>query len=189
MTGAQPEPLTAEEYAEWRGNMHAFAEMQRGEWYRREGDAFVPIQDKPEGDPEMTTTIGMQLRLFATIDTRDASIKVLVEALKAAQEHCEELRDAWERGALDEHDGQGGTRANRNVSVLLASRDALATHGQAGGELARLRELVRRAEVIIGLELEPAPACEQPHGKLGGAALEVVDWLQSARAALGEKGE
>lgn len=55
-------------------------------------------------------------------------------ALGVALAHCEELRDAWERGALDEHDGKGGLRANRNFSVVLALRAALSSPAQGGKE-------------------------------------------------------
>ncbi len=48
-----------------------------------------------------------------------------LEALKQTYIHCEELRDAWERGALDEHDGKGGTRSNRNYTVVLAVRASI----------------------------------------------------------------
>ena len=50
----------------------------------------------------------------------------LVEALEAAMRHCNELREAWERGVLREHDSLGGTRSNRNVEVIVQARDALA---------------------------------------------------------------
>ena len=49
----------------------------------------------------------------------------LVEALRKAGMHCDELRDAWERGALDSHDSSGGTRSNRNVDVLISIRAVL----------------------------------------------------------------
>ncbi|KKM24908.1 hypothetical protein LCGC14_1600400 [marine sediment metagenome] len=39
--------------------------------------------------------------------------------LERTLEHCEELRKAWERGALDEHDGKGGTRSNRNYALVI----------------------------------------------------------------------
>ena len=39
--------------------------------------------------------------------------------LERTLEHCEELRQAWERGALDEHDGKGGTRSNRNYDLVI----------------------------------------------------------------------
>jgi hypothetical protein len=37
----------------------------------------------------------------------------------------EELREAWRRGVIDERDGQGGTRSNRNVAVSVNLRAAL----------------------------------------------------------------
>lgn len=46
-------------------------------------------------------------------------------ALAAAHKHTEELREAWRRGVIDERDGQGGTRSNRNVDVEVGTRRAL----------------------------------------------------------------
>ena len=52
-------------------------------------------------------------------------IKELVEALEGAKAHCDELREAWERGSLRSHDLSGGTRSNRNVDVLVSLRVVL----------------------------------------------------------------
>ncbi len=68
------------------------------------------------------------------------------------------------------------------LACALADTSPAAAALLAQGE--EMRELLQRAEKIIGLELEPAPAHMQPDGKIKGAALEVVDWLKSARAAL-----
>lgn len=46
-------------------------------------------------------------------------------ALAAAHRHTSELRDAWRRGIIDERDGGGGTRSNRNVDVEVGTRRAL----------------------------------------------------------------
>ena len=75
--------------------------------------------------PTSKTADRMQtvLRSLAESRVREGE---LVAALDAALAHCEELREAWERGALDEHDGKGGLRSNRNLSVVLAIRAALA---------------------------------------------------------------
>ena len=69
----------------------------------------------------------------------------MAAALKIAQGHCEELREAWERGALDEHDGKGGTRSNRNVEVLLAIRATLSPDAGAGWLPPEVREQARKA--------------------------------------------
>ena len=50
----------------------------------------------------------------------------LLAALKAAHSHLQELREAWERGAISERDGKGGTRSNRNVDCEVQARAALA---------------------------------------------------------------
>ena len=59
------------------------------------------------------------------VDPRDALIDRLYEALRLADSHTKELRDAWQRGAINECDGKGGTRSNRNVDVEVACREAL----------------------------------------------------------------
>ena len=48
------------------------------------------------------------------------------KALRSCAAHIEELRDAWQRGAISEHDGMGGTRSNRNTDTLLQARAVLA---------------------------------------------------------------
>ena len=85
-------PLTEEEYAEWKGNIEAIAGIEAGLWYRREGDGFVPIYHKPTG--EMTTTVGIQLRLFATIGALKAELKTARETLAAVGKVRDYLRDA-----------------------------------------------------------------------------------------------
>lgn len=42
----------------------------------------------------------------------------LKDVLEATIAHLGELADAWMTGALDEHDGKGGTRSNRNVEII-----------------------------------------------------------------------
>ena len=54
------------------------------------------------------------------------TLNALVLACKSAYDHTSELREAWQRGVIDEHDGQGGRRSNRNVDVNVQLRDALA---------------------------------------------------------------
>ena len=54
-----------------------------------------------------------------------ARLKPLVEAAESALSHTTELRDAWMRGSINECDGRGGTRSNRNVDVEVALRKAL----------------------------------------------------------------
>lgn len=52
------------------------------------------------------------------------------ELLEQASAHLWELAEAWREGALDEHDGQGGTRSNRNMDLLNAIRRFLAAKGR-----------------------------------------------------------
>ncbi len=69
--------------------------------------------------------------LLAEIERKD---KALSEALT----HVEELEDAWSRGCISEHDGLGGIRSNRNVTVRVSIRAALAPvpDGASGQEKA-----------------------------------------------------
>ena len=46
-------------------------------------------------------------------------------ALIGAHTHTEELREAWRRGVIDERDGGGGRRSNRNMEVEVALREAV----------------------------------------------------------------
>lgn len=43
--------------------------------------------------------------------------KELMEALRRAKVHVDELADAWQRGCISEHDGLGGTRSNSQMST------------------------------------------------------------------------
>jgi hypothetical protein len=60
----------------------------------------------------------------------DTLYEPLVEALEAAESHIAELREAWQRGAIKEHGGQGGTRSNRNADVHMQIRAALTASGR-----------------------------------------------------------
>jgi len=56
----------------------------------------------------------------------------LLAAAEAALAHVEELEESWSRGALEERDGKGGTRSNRNVDVRVQLQAAIAkTKGEA----------------------------------------------------------
>ena len=85
-------PLTDEEYVIWKGNIEIIAKVKAGPWYRREGDGFVLAEDKPSG--EMTTTVGIQLRLFATIDRLLAELRDREEKLEAMREWGRQY-DCW----------------------------------------------------------------------------------------------
>ncbi len=45
-------------------------------------------------------------------------VQELEAVAKAALQHVGELAEAWQRGALSEHDGKGGIRSNRNQDLL-----------------------------------------------------------------------
>lgn len=57
----------------------------------------------------------------------------LRRALQHAHEHVSELREAWQRGCISEHDGHGGMRSNRNVEVETEARVCLAAIKQGEG--------------------------------------------------------
>lgn len=50
----------------------------------------------------------------------------LLEACKAAYSHIEELREAWQRGAIHEADFLGGLRSNRNAEACTRLSRAIA---------------------------------------------------------------
>lgn len=57
-------------------------------------------------------------------------LEKLIKASVAALEHLDELRDAWSRGVISEHDGLGGRRSNRNAEVESNLRRALESIGR-----------------------------------------------------------
>ena len=56
-----------------------------------------------------------------------------LKALRFALDHVVELREAWQRGALSEREGKGGSRSNRNVEVEHALRQAIDRLDQIAG--------------------------------------------------------
>lgn len=77
--------------------------------------------------------------------------------------------------------GDGLMTVRQFLAIPQGERPTMMDAEWLWNRIGRLRELVRRAEVIISTELEPAPAQMQPGGKLQGAALEIADWLVDAR--------
>lgn len=51
--------------------------------------------------------------------------------------HLEELADAWQRGALSEHDGLGGTRSNRNHECIRQIQAAISDAKEMEGYIWR----------------------------------------------------
>ncbi len=84
---------------------------------------IVLIKGKGECDEGDQSQADMELIIFQ----RNAAEKVLalVEACEKVALHLQELRDAWQRGIIDERDGKGGTRSNRNVECEVALRTAI----------------------------------------------------------------
>lgn len=59
-------------------------------------------------------------------------VVTLLDACRMASAHVRELRDAWERGAINEIDGKGGERSNRNADVDVRLRAVIEKHN--GGQ-------------------------------------------------------
>ena len=57
------------------------------------------------------------------------TVEPIIAAAAKAHAHIEELRVAWERGVISEHDtkSKGGERSNRNAELERELRDALAS--------------------------------------------------------------
>lgn len=71
--------------------------------------------------------------LYAQVGAAERKVDEYRQALQVALDHVLELEEAWARGALDEHDGRGGERSNRNAQVRVALRDALRVEQPRGG--------------------------------------------------------
>ncbi len=71
--------------------------------------------------------------MLAAASAKAGFVSVPEPVLRKAVEHLQELRDAWQRGAINECDGQVGTRSNRNVDVEVALRDLLAAASEQRG--------------------------------------------------------
>ncbi len=100
-------------------------------WVDRRKQAHPPEVVWENLTPESQTAYLEQAQ--AALDACHA--EEMIEALKASHAHVQELRGAWQRGAISEHDGQGGTRSNRNVDVEVQLRGLLAKLGEAGHAL------------------------------------------------------
>ena len=75
-------------------------------------------------------TVQTWIHYQATINDLKAQNAKLVAALKDCVAHIQELKEAWERGAISEHDGKGGTRSNRNWDNLVKARAVLKEVGE-----------------------------------------------------------
>jgi hypothetical protein len=53
-------------------------------------------------------------------------VNALRANLQNVEGHLDELRDAWETGALSSHDGKNGYRSNINMAALSGVRKVLA---------------------------------------------------------------
>ncbi len=60
-------------------------------------------------------------RMNAEVDAAGA-LRRCAEEVAA---HLDELRDAWERGAIESRDGKNGSRSNRNLAMLYRLRIAI----------------------------------------------------------------
>lgn len=83
----------------------------------------APFVHQGEGWKQAAHRLATELAA-ARANSRDNT--ALLDAATAALSHLQELRDAWQRGVIDERDGRGAARSNRNVEVEVALRQALA---------------------------------------------------------------
>ncbi len=118
----------------------AFQEHERGVAALDRGD-FVTLAEletivnakPPPGQRSIAHRAGViavARRAIKTIDGLQARVTVLEGVLRDAHAHIEELRGAWERGTISEHDGKGGLRSNRNADVERQLRTVLKKPGQ-----------------------------------------------------------
>lgn len=56
----------------------------------------------------------------AKLAVAEERLQVAVAGLKVVKMHIDELEDAWQRGCIQESDGKGGERSNRNVELRVA---------------------------------------------------------------------
>lgn len=73
----------------------------------------------------VATVSAVVMHRSVEVELQAARIAALEAALRKAQAHVDELRDAWQRGCIREFDGLGGTRSTRNADVAIALRAAL----------------------------------------------------------------
>lgn len=82
------------------------------------------IKSMTQEDLEAKTIQMLREAAAALQNLQDENAR-LRKACDGALEHVQELREAWRSGAINESDGGGGTRSNRNVDVEVTLRDAL----------------------------------------------------------------
>ncbi len=108
-----------------------------------EGDTIAEFTDAPKGvhlcahgkdAGEALQQLNEVLKFYqqeivyqkaAKYDTLRPLCEEMLAALRHAREHVLELADAWQTGALSEHDGRGGTRSNRNSDVRIELRETI----------------------------------------------------------------
>lgn len=66
--------------------------------------------------------LSAMIELVANLRVDNARLR---ETAKLALAHVRDLEDAWRSGALNERDGKGGTRSNRNLEVRRSLEIAL----------------------------------------------------------------
>jgi hypothetical protein len=90
---------------------------------RRDRDTYIRDAGENSVACDMPYYPWIETEAMPLIVHRVNSFDSLLEACRAAKEHVAELREAWQRGCISEHDGKGGTRSNRNADLdLMLSR-------------------------------------------------------------------
>lgn len=72
-----------------------------------------------------------QAELNGRLDTIVEAAEKMREAAQQAWIHLDDLREAWRTGAVATNDGKGPNRANHNVEVEVALRNAIAAYDTA----------------------------------------------------------
>jgi hypothetical protein len=65
----------------------------------------------------------------AALRAREGLLEEARLLMVTVRDHIDELEEAWRRGAISEHDGKGGTRSNRNVTMRVELNKMLARLG------------------------------------------------------------
>jgi hypothetical protein len=93
----------------------AVAEGKREAYNQGAKDALEELSESLDSGNTMPQTYVQIAKLRRQIERGEW-------ALRLALTHVEELSFAWERGAISEHDGMGGTRSNRNLDTERRAR-------------------------------------------------------------------
>ena len=100
------------------------------EWHEivsPDGRVIATLEQEPHCHPEAAPWTAEEVRANANFIAGACNCHDdLLAACEAALSHVQELREAWQTGAISERDGRGGTRSNRNADIDTKLRKAIA---------------------------------------------------------------